>query len=284
MTNGIENCLDVLLVASNDLIGVNGTNSTVSTEPGYWGAILEITAENPLTGAIDGATHTEAHVVEGERCSGVWDGTVLVDGSLPLGRFAEYMLMGPAAGDLNASTNWSVGSAENARVGVPVAQNFTKRIENGNASAGLGNATAAAVPALAQNLTNRIESWNSSTALFNAAVAAAAAAAIAEKKSAAAFDAAVAVGAAAVGNDSEKYAEDIQAKKRTEVRGPKGHGRPIPPGEGVKALGKRFNATDVKPPVTVTGPVFSPPTGAEYMVDKGFMERQGGASGRRFGG
>lgn len=297
LTNGlppsegrIENCLDVLLVASNEIISVNDNNTdssnTTSAATGTNDdrsiATFEIGPQSLLIGGIDpihGVTHTEAHVVEEERCKRVWDGTVLLDGSLPLGRFAEYMLMGPA-GDWNTKANTETKAdpdacdceteaagtegaapapaqapASNANANVfaknkPNSNKVSKSAESGNSSAGLLDAAVAP----AQNFTKRTKSGSSSAAPLDAAAAPA--------------------------------INDDYANKRMEVRNgqpkPKGHGRPILPAEGVKALGKRSNATDIKP--TVTGPVFSPPTGAEYMVDKGFMERQGGAGGWRFGG
>ncbi|KAG6994095.1 hypothetical protein G7Y79_00047g083210 [Physcia stellaris] len=271
----IEHCVDKLLVAANEIISVNDNNAdssnTTGTNDDRSIATFEIGPQNLLIGGIDpihGVTHTEAHVVEEERCKGVWDGTVLLDGSLPLGKFAEYMLMGPA-GDWNTKANTEVKVDPDAcNCGTDEAAD-TEDAAPAPAQPGISNANAnvfAKNKPSSKEVAKSAESGNSTAAAFNAAVAAGAA-------------------AAALSNDVEKYAMDVWANKRTEVRKgqPKGHGRPILPAEGVKALGKRSNnATDIKPP-TVTGPVFSPPTGAEYMVDKGFMPRQGGA-GRRFGG
>ena len=270
----IEHCLDVLLVASNEIITVNDNNtdssntSSTGTNDDRSIATFEIGPQNLLIGGIDpihGVTHTEAHVVEEERCKGVWDGTVLLDGSLPLGKFAEYMLMGPA-GDWNTKANTEVKVDPDAcNCGTDEAAD-TEDAAPAPAQPGISNANAnvfAKNKPSSKEVAKSAESGNSTAAAFNAAVAAGAAVAA----------------AAAVNNDVEKYVDAVWANKRMEPR--KGHGRPIPPAEGVKAPGKRFNGTDIKP--TVTGPVFSPPTGAEYMVDKGFMPRQGGA-GRRFGG
>lgn len=290
----------MLLVGSNDIHSIaddnsqsplNVTSTTTSAgavvtltpaagNPDKSVATFEIGPTNPLIQAWDplnGVIKTSVSVVEQEKCKGVWDGTVLLDGSLPLGRFAEYMLLGlVGAGGGNAVVESDPDGFVNSNTG--------DADTGGVSSTGTSNSGSAL---------KRREGGNLSTELFEAAVAAAAAAPVDEYEE-------FPVDTAAGDEDEDEEYFDVMKKPKGGKLGiysqhddvleprekgnpkPKGHGRPILPAEGGNALGKRSNITDIKP--TMTGPVFSPPTGAEYMVDTGFLERQGGAGGRRFGG